>query len=147
MLLVSLHMWAIFLLRLYGSGWPTGPCSHGFSLEALGLPGGPEFNALDVLNQNTEIPIDSSVVRLENQLRHSVRGIKLIDSAVPAAAPTVNAEVPSQTRVGEPIKLATQVQADGVPALSYRWDFGDGTPLTVQSCMRPIREARSSVFD
>ena len=57
-----------------------------------------------------------------------MRLIKLIDSAIPAAAPTIAAQVPSEAKAGEAITLSAQ--ATGVPALSYRWDFGDGTLQT-----------------
>jgi len=53
--------------------------------------------------------------------------IKLVDSAVAKAAPTVTAQVPSQSKAGETIAFSANADPDGVPALRYHWDFGDGT--------------------
>jgi len=69
--------------------------------------------------------LEQGAVRLENQPPHSVRMIKLIDGAVTAAAPALLAQAPSEVSVGQ--VFTTSVEASGVPAVSYRWDFGDGT--------------------
>ena len=53
--------------------------------------------------------------------------IKIIDRNLAEAAPTVTAQVPSAAAAGETIKLSAQAGADGVPAIAYHWDFGDGT--------------------
>jgi len=53
--------------------------------------------------------------------------IKLIDSRVPPAPPTVSAQVPKQAKTSEIISFSAQAQESGVPALAYHWDFGDGT--------------------
>ena len=53
--------------------------------------------------------------------------IKLVDTAVAKTAPTVTARVPSQSKAGETIAFSAQADPDGVPALGYHWDFGDGT--------------------
>jgi alpha-galactosidase len=50
-----------------------------------------------------------------------------VDTAVAKAAPTVTARIPSQSKVGETIAFSAQADPDGVPALRYHWDFGDGT--------------------
>ena len=71
--------------------------------------------------------LEHGAVRLENQAPHSVRVIKLIDSTVPAAAPAITAKVPTEAAVSEPIQVSAGVDAGGVPALGYHWDFGDGT--------------------
>jgi hypothetical protein len=107
--------------------WTEKPRSHTLTLAALGLPASHTFQGFDVLNQNESFGIEGGAVRLANQPPHSVRMIKLIDSAVPAAAPTVTAQVPAEAKAGDSIKLSAQAQATGVPALSFRWDFGDGT--------------------
>jgi hypothetical protein len=53
--------------------------------------------------------------------------IKLVDTAVAKAAPTVTAQVPSQSKAGETIALSAQSDPGAVPSLGYHWDFGDGT--------------------
>jgi PKD repeat protein len=53
--------------------------------------------------------------------------IKIIDAAVPAAAPSVSISAPDRGKVDENLNLTATADPSGVPALSYRWDFGDGT--------------------
>jgi chitodextrinase len=53
--------------------------------------------------------------------------VKIVDNAVPAAAPTVQVEAPGHAAMWDDVKLAASADPKGVPALSYRWDFGDGT--------------------
>jgi alpha-galactosidase len=43
---------------------------------------------------------------------------------VAAAAPALSAQVPSVASVGQ--VFTASVEASGVLAISYRWDFGDG---------------------
>jgi hypothetical protein len=108
--------------------WTNTARSHTLKLADLGLPAGHTFAATDVLNQNEAIALEGGAARLENQPQ-SVRVIKLIDTNVPAAAPTVTTQVPTAASAGESITLsASSAQADGgVPAIAYHWDFGDGT--------------------
>jgi len=56
-----------------------------------------------------------------------VKVIKLIDAGIPPAAPSVTAHVPAAAKVGEPAGFSAEARENGVPALTYRWDFGDGT--------------------
>jgi alpha-galactosidase len=105
--------------------WTEQPRSHTFRLDSLGLPSGHSYRATDVLDSARPVALADGAIRLEGQPPHSVRLIKLIDGAIPAAAPTIAAQVPSEAKAGEAITLSAQ--ATGVPALSYRWDFGDGT--------------------
>jgi alpha-galactosidase len=109
--------------------WTTNSRSHTFKLSDFGLPTDHALQAFDVLNHNEPFALAHNSVRLDNQPPHSVRVIKLIDSFIPPAAPTVTASVPSEGRVGEPIAFSAQTQWNGVPGLSSRWDFGDGTFL------------------
>jgi alpha-galactosidase len=83
-----------------------------------------------VLDPNETVALGDGAVRLDNQLAQSARVIKLIDTSVPAAAPTVTAQVPAAAKAGESITLlalSTEVEDGGVPAVAYHWDFGDGT--------------------
>jgi hypothetical protein len=120
--------------------WTNTVRSHTLRLADLGLPAGHTFAATDVLNENETIAIGDGAVRLENQPPESVRVIKLIDTSVAAAAPTVTAQVPTAAKAGETIilsadilssntlsALSAQAETGGVPAVAYHWDFGDGT--------------------
>jgi len=125
---------SIFILRetphqsiLTVFNWTNTTRSHTLKLADLGLPSEHMFTAVDVLRQNTPVSLVGGSVQVENQLPESVRIIKLVDSNVSPSAPIVKAQVPSVANVGETIHLSAQGDAAGVPAVEYRWDFGDGT--------------------
>jgi hypothetical protein len=59
-----------------------------------------------------------------------VRVLKIIDEQVTAAAPKVTARVPAEAKTGAKFDLSAEADADGVPALSYSWDFSDGITRT-----------------
>lgn len=107
--------------------WTKSPRSHTLELANLGLRGEHTYAASEVLNQNAPTMVTDGTVRIENQAPESVRVIKLIDSSVSPAAPTVKAGVPASANVGEIIYFSAQSEIAGAPGLSYRWDFGDGT--------------------
>jgi hypothetical protein len=110
--------------------WTNTVRSHTLRLADLGLPADHKFAATDVLNQNETVTVGGGAVGLENQPPQSVRVIKLIDTSIPAAAPTETAQVPAAANTGEAITLSVvsaPAEAGGVPAVAYHWDFGDGT--------------------
>jgi alpha-galactosidase len=107
--------------------WTNTARSHTLKLEDLGLPADHRCAATDVLNQDGSVTLEGGTVRIENQPPQSVKMIKIIDRSFAEAAPTVTAQVPSAAAAGETIKLSAQAGADGVPAVAYHWDFGDGT--------------------
>ncbi|MGA7078904.1 MAG: PKD domain-containing protein, partial [Terriglobales bacterium] len=109
--------------------WTNTVRSHTLRLSDLGLPAGDTFAPTDVLNQNETVMLVDGAVRLENQPPQSVRVIKLIDTSVAAAAPRVTAQIPAAANAGATITVSalSAADADGVPAVAYHWDFGDGT--------------------
>lgn len=58
---------------------------------------------------------------------HSVRVLKIIDSSIPAAAPGVTVHVPEAAQAGEAVSFSAEADPDGVPVVTYAWEFGDGT--------------------
>jgi alpha-galactosidase len=107
--------------------WTKSPQSHTLKLADLGLRGEHTYAASDVLKQNAPTIISDGTVRIAAQAPESVKMIKLIDSSVSPAAPTVKAEVPGAANAGEIIHLSAQSETAGSPAVAYHWDFGDGT--------------------
>jgi alpha-galactosidase len=107
--------------------WTKSPRTHTLKLADLGLPSDHSFATMDVLNQNAPLALAVSAVRIENQAPESVRVIKIIDSSLSASAPTVSANVPAVANAGEALQLSAQTESNGVPAVNYAWDFGDGT--------------------
>ena len=107
--------------------WTDRPRSRWLSLTDLGLPVSSTMVATGVMDSNAVFVLEGGAIRLENQSPQSAVVIKLVDTAVAKAAPTVTARIPSQSKVGETIAFSAQADPDGVPALRYHWDFGDGT--------------------
>lgn len=107
--------------------WTEIPRAHAVNLADLGLPPGHKFEAIDVLNHNSPVTLRSGTVHIENQVPESVRVIKIIDGNVSSSAPSIKAQVPSGAKAGETIHLVAQTVGASVPAIDYRWDFGDGT--------------------
>lgn len=125
---------SIFLLRedprqsiLVVFNWTEQPRSHSLNFADLGLEADHEYQATDVLDGNGVVTMHNGTVELDDMPRHSVRVIKLIKSGVPPAAPIITAQIPSQANADEIISFSARMQESGVPALSYHWDFGDGS--------------------
>ena len=123
---------SIFLLRedprqavLTVFNWTSTVRSHTLRLAQLGLAADHKFEARDVLNQ-ANVTLAVGAVHLENQPAQSVRVIKIMDTDIAKAAPTITMQVPSAANAGETIHLSAQADPAGVPAVSYHWDFGDG---------------------
>jgi len=125
---------SLFLLRqsprqsiLTVFNWTDRPRSRSLSLTDLGIPASSTMVATGVLDSNPTFALEGGTIRVDNQSPQSAIVIKLVDAAVAKAAPTVAARIPSQSKVGETIAFSAQADPDGVPALGYHWDFGDGT--------------------
>jgi alpha-galactosidase len=125
---------SIFLLRqsprqsiLTVFNWADGPRSRSLSLTDLGVPVSSTMVATAVMASSSTFALEGGAIRLQNQPPQSVVVIKLVDTAVAKAAPTVTTQTPSQSKAGETIAFSAQADPDGVPVLGYHWDFGDGT--------------------
>ena len=106
--------------------WTEQPSFRTFTFSDLKLPAGHSYKLFDSLAQDQPLAIDNQTLRLDNQPGHSVKVIKIIDTSIPMAAPSIALQVPSQAKTGEEIEFSSIVSKDGVPALAYHWDFGDG---------------------
>jgi hypothetical protein len=125
---------SIFFLRedprqsiLVVFNWTEQPRTHSIRLTDLALPANRPWKASDVLNGGESVALSGGSIQLAAMPPHSVRTIKLIDSSIPAGAPTVAATAPAEAHTGEPLPFSARPDEAGVPALSYHWDFGDGT--------------------
>jgi alpha-galactosidase len=106
--------------------WTEQSSSHTLTFSDLKLPTGHLYKVFDLFAPDQPLAIDHETLRLDNQPAHSVKLIKIIDSSIPIAAPSITFQVPPQARIGEEIQVSSVVSKEGVPALSYHWDFGDG---------------------
>jgi alpha-galactosidase len=125
---------SIFLLRqsprqsmLTVFNWSEKLRSRSLRLKELGLPVSSTIVATGVTDSNTGLALKDDALQIENQPPQSAVVIKLVDSAVAKAAPMVSVRVPSQLKAGETMAFSANADPNGVPALRYRWDFGDGT--------------------
>jgi hypothetical protein len=124
---------SVFLLRedqrqsiLAVFNWTDRPSSHTFTFADLELPAEHGYKLLDSLAQDQPLAMDHETLRLDNQPAHSVKLIKIIHTSIPVAAPSIAFHVPFEAKNGEEIEFSSVASKDGVPALGYHWDFGDG---------------------
>ena len=110
--------------------WTKTQRSHSFKLADLGLTAGDSFTVTDVFDPSVRVSYAGSTLHIENQQAESVRVLKIIDDHVTATAPKVTAKVPAEAETGVMFDLSAEADADGVPALSYSWDFSDGIAQT-----------------
>lgn len=104
--------------------WTEEPRTHSFTLASLGLSGKGPYSVSEVFDKNRLANSDPIVVA---QPPHSVRVLKIIDTAVPAQAPPVRAHQPSSADAGETVTFTANSTDSETPAITYQWDFGDGT--------------------
>ena len=106
--------------------WTEKPSAHRLSFAELKLAAGGNYNFTDVLSPEQRVMVSGNTIQFE-LAQHSVRMVKIIDLSVPAAAPSIKLDLPGHGQVDEDLSLTATADGSGVPALSYRWDFGDGT--------------------
>jgi hypothetical protein len=106
--------------------WTEKERQHQLQFSDLGLQSTGSFQISDVLGHERPFQQEAASISLTLAPR-SVRVFKIVDSSIPAAAPHVNAHTPERASVGQPAKFSAETESESVPALDYRWDFGDGT--------------------
>jgi alpha-galactosidase len=108
--------------------WTSKEREHEFSLSDLfSDPQLAAHNGVsDVLAAGASIAENRSSLALK-VAPHSVRMVKIVDTSIPASAPSINLHIAEKIATGKPAAFSAESTADSVPALSYQWDFGDGT--------------------
>jgi alpha-galactosidase len=124
---------SVFLLRedqrqsiLAVFNWTEKPSSHTFTSSDLKLASGHIYQSFDSFAQDQPLAMDGEALHLDNQPAHSVKLIKIIDTSIPLAAPSIDFRVPTEAKIGEEVAFTSILSNEGVPALAYHWDFGDG---------------------
>jgi len=129
------EMPSVFLLReskrqsiLAVFNWTSKEREHEFSLSDLfSDPQLAVHNAVsDVFGSGASIAENRPSLPLKVS-PHSVRMVKIVDTSIPASAPSINLHIAEKIATGKPAAFSAESTADSVPALSYQWDFGDGT--------------------
>jgi alpha-galactosidase len=125
------EMPSVFLLReskrqsiLAVFNWTQKEREHSSSFSDLGLA--THSAVSDVFGSGAPIAENSASLSLKVR-PHSVRMVKIIDPSIAASAPSVNLQAAEKIDTGKAATFSAQAAADGVAALSYHWDFGDGT--------------------
>ena len=128
------HQPSVFLLREDGRqsvlavfNWTEQSRSHTFTLADLNLPAEGSYAAYDILDHDRPVPFAKGRIELRNGMPHSVRAIKIIDASVTAAPPSIMTQGPTAAEVLKPVNFMVKSEPKGVPAVQYRWYFGDGT--------------------
>jgi hypothetical protein len=106
--------------------WTEKERQHQLQFSDLVLQSMGSIQISDVLADERPFQQEAALISLTLAPR-SVRMFKVVDSSIPAAAPHVNAHTPEHASVGQPAKFSAHTESESVPALDYRWDFGDGT--------------------
>jgi alpha-galactosidase len=109
--------------------WTERPATHVIELARLNLPSSGSYQVSDVLDANQPVSSSGGAIRIDDLQPHSVRLLKVIDTSIAAAPPQVTASVATHAKRGETIQFAAQASKDGVPAVAYHWNFGDGVSV------------------
>jgi alpha-galactosidase len=108
--------------------WTEDERKRSIDLKSLGLNDQGKYEITDVFDGKTCCEVASDEVNLV-QPPHSVRVLKLIDSAIPAAPPPFEVHSAAAAKAGETVKFSAEGMTAGSPVLTCHWDFGDGTTL------------------
>ncbi|MGH7995083.1 MAG: PKD domain-containing protein [Opitutaceae bacterium] len=103
--------------------WTNGPRAKTIPLASLGLTAAGPYTVTDVFD-GKEVDSAAGALALE-QPADSVRVLKIVDTAVPVAPPKITADCPTAGTAGECAAFSAHSD-EARPALSFRWDFGDG---------------------
>lgn len=106
--------------------WTEKSRTHNFTFSELGLSAKGHYQVFDVFEAGRAASINQEAILVE-QPAHSARIFKIVDTSVVAGPPSLEETVPGKMETGKPAAFSAQVSENGVPALSYHWDFGDGT--------------------
>jgi alpha-galactosidase len=104
--------------------WTEKPRSHRLSLADLKLAGA-HYDMADIFSGGN-VSAENGSIQLE-QPAHSVRMIKIVDTSVAAAGPSITLTAPVNGKIYEVLSFVGAAESGGVPALAYHWSFGDGT--------------------
>lgn len=106
--------------------WTEGELRRAINLTGLGLKGTGNYQITEVFGDQSCCSNSSGTINLV-QPAHSVRMLKLIDNAVPATPPAFEVQSPTAGKAGETLTFSGEGLPTEAPALTYRWDFGDGS--------------------
>jgi hypothetical protein len=108
--------------------WTEKARTHTVTLARLGLNAAGSYTVAGVFDQQ-QGAITASSPLVISQPPHSVRVVKIIDTAIAAQPPSVHADHPTVAKAGETVSFSATAPTSNDPVLSHQWDFGDGVSL------------------
>ncbi len=108
--------------------WTNNSRTHMLMLSSLGLSGKGPYTLYDVLEKK-HIPVSGLKPFAVTQSAHSVRVLKIIDTAVAAQTPAVLIQHPTSVKAGERATFSAHPAHQDAPVVSYQWELGDGVTL------------------
>lgn len=129
------EMPSVFLLRestrqaiLTVFNWTKEERQHKFSVNELfhGSVVGTHNQVSDVFREGAVVSKDADSLSVTVPPT-SVRMLRIIDTGVPALAPAVVAQVAEKVETGQMAAFSAHENEGEAKAISYHWDFGDGT--------------------
>ncbi len=106
--------------------WTEKPRTHDLSFSKLGFSPNGHYQVFDVFDAGKAASLNQDAIQVA-QPAHSARIFKIVDTSVNAEPPSVQETVPGKMEAGKLAAFSAHVKENGVTALSYYWDFGDGT--------------------
>jgi alpha-galactosidase len=108
--------------------WTDQERPHRIRLSAIGLKVAGHNRVSDVLNPAASYASNADEIALQLP-PHSVRMLKIEDTSITKAEPSVTAAAPAEAEPGRSVPLAAEASPDSPPVVFYKWDFGDGTSM------------------
>jgi hypothetical protein len=106
--------------------WTESPRTHNLTFTELGLPAQGNYQVLDVFDGSASSDATPDGIHV-TEPPHSVRIFKIVDATVPVSAPAVEVSIPAKAETGKLAVFSARLKSNNFPAVSYHWDFGDGT--------------------
>jgi alpha-galactosidase len=106
--------------------WTEGELKRAINLTALGLKQTGSYQITEVFGDRSCCTSSSDTINLV-QPAHTVRVLKLIENALPAAPPAFEVQSPTAGKAGETLTFSGEGLPTEAPVLTYHWDFGDGS--------------------
>ncbi len=106
--------------------WTDAPKTHHLAFSDVGLANDRPYEFKNVLAPELEVATAASTISVQLPA-HSVRLIKIIDTAISTKGPSADLHVADHAKVAQEIAMDCGIAGEDTPALDYHWDFGDGT--------------------
>ncbi len=139
---------SIFLLRedrrqsiLTVFNWTTQSHQHKFTFAKLGFDGKGPYRVEDVFASEKPLSVSVDGSFEVPQGPQSARVLKIIDSSIAPAAPSMEVKIPNSAAAGVSVTMSAQAAAEGVPVVSYKWEMGDGVTLEGPSITHAYTDA------